>query len=111
MYREWSSMNPMMYAIFPRMEKYVISLCHIWFGVERSNRRSGCSRGFRAFALGVASPAFLSSRLTVPGLALMKKIRRRICDSRLPPCRGFSRFSAAIFSFTAGGSLFTDRLL
>ena len=82
-----------------------MSLCHIWFGVERSNRRSGAFGFLRAFAFGSTRAALFRCLLTCVGLAFRKKNRRRICDSRFGPCAGFSRFSAMIFSLTGSGSL------
>jgi len=86
------------------MEKYVMSLCHIWFGVDRSNRLGGGFGFFRAFGCGVASPVCFRCRRTVSGLAFRKNRRRRICEIRLTPCRGSSFFNSVIFSFTGVGS-------
>ena len=82
-----------------------MSLCHIWFGVERSNRRSGGSGFFRAFGFGSTRPVLFRCFLTCFGLAFRKKNRLRICESRFAPCPGFSRFKEMIFSFTDCGSL------
>ena len=82
-----------------------MSLCHIWLGVDRSNRRSGFLAGFRAFFLGVANPVACNWRRTVFGLAFRKNSRRSICEIRFAPCPGFSRFNAVIFSTTAFGVL------
>jgi len=80
-----------------------MSLCHIWFGVERSNRRGGGCGFFRAFGGGAVSPVAFRCWRTVSGLAFRQNSRRRICEIRLAPCRGFSRLSAVIFSWTAPG--------
>jgi hypothetical protein len=86
------------------MGKVVMSLCHIWFGVARSNRR-GAGVGFLRACFGrVASPAVLSCWRTVSGLALRQKSRRRICEIRRTPWRGSARFNATIFAPTAAGS-------
>jgi hypothetical protein len=97
-------MNPMMYAVLPRMGKYVISLCHIWFGVERSNRRGGGFGDLRAFGGGAVRPVAFRCWRTVSGLALRKNSRRRICEMRFAPCRGSSLFSCVILACTAAGS-------
>ena len=81
-----------------------MSLCHIWFGVDRSNRRAGGCGFFRAFGLGVASPVRFRCWRTVSGLAFRKKTRRRICEIRFTPWRGSSRFSSAILSLTGPAS-------
>jgi hypothetical protein len=81
-----------------------MSLCHIWFGVDASNRRSGGWGFFRLFPFAVPSPAFFRCRRTVSGLAFRKNSRRRTCEMRLTPCWGFSRLSARIFSPTGFGS-------
>ena len=82
-----------------------MSLCHIWFGVERSNRRSGALGFLRAFAFGSTRAARFRCFLTCFGLAFRKKNRRSICERRFAPCPGFSRFKKRIFSLTDGGSL------
>jgi hypothetical protein len=94
----------MMYAVFPRIGKYVMSLCHIWLGVDRSKRRAGGWGFLCAFGLGVASPAVFRCWRTVSGLALRKNTRRRICEIRRTPCPGSSFFSCVIFACTAPGS-------
>jgi len=94
-----------MYAVWPRMGKYVMSLCHIWFGVERSNRRGGGVGFLRAFGLGAVNPVSFRCWRTVSGLAFRQKNRLRICEIRLAPCRGSCCFSSVIFLCTAPGNL------
>ncbi len=96
-------MNAMMYAVFPWSVKYVMSLCHSWFGVERSNRRGGAFPRRRGFFRGAIIPAPVSSRRTVSGLAFSQNSRRNTWEMRRTPWRGSSRFSATIFSRTGAG--------
>jgi hypothetical protein len=84
--------------------KYVMSLCHIWFGVERSNRRGGGFVFLRTGLLPAARSTAFRCWRTVSGLALRKKNRRRICEIRFTPCRGSCCFSSVIFAWTATGS-------
>jgi hypothetical protein len=81
----------------------VISLCHIWFGVARSNRRGGTLPLWRGFFLGVISPAPANSWRTVSGLAFSQNNRRNTCEMRRTPCCGSSRLSATIFCRTGAG--------
>jgi hypothetical protein len=88
----------MMYAVLPRTGKYVMSLCHIWLGVDRSKRRGGAFGFLRAFGLGAVSPVSFRCWRTVSGLALRLKNRLNICEIRLAPCSGSACFSSVIFS-------------
>jgi hypothetical protein len=80
-----------------------MSLCHIWFGVERSNRRGGGFGLRRGLGGRAVNPVALRCSLTVEGLALRQKNRRRICEMLFAPCRGSSRLSSVIFARTAAG--------
>ena len=62
-----------------------MSLCHIWFGVERSNRRGGTLPLCRGFFLGAIIPAPVSSCRTVSGLAFNQNMRRKTCEMRRTP--------------------------
>ena len=99
----------MMYAVLPRMGKYVMSLCHIWFGVERSNRRGGAFGFRRTFGRNLVSPVACRCWRTVSGLAFRKNQRRRICAIRFAPRCGSACFSSVIFAWTATGSFVPSR--
>ena len=85
-----------------------MSVCHIWFGVDRSNRRGGTLIFRRAFFFSAIIPTCASCSRTVEGLAFIQNSRRSTWEMRRTPWRGSSRLSATIFSCTASGSL--DRL-
>ena len=99
----------MMYAVLPRIGKYVMSLCHIWFGVERSNRRGGTFGFVRCFGRSLVSPVACRCCRTVSGLAFKQNQRRRICEIRLAPCCGSACFSSVIFAWIATGSFLPCR--
>jgi len=100
MYLEWSSMNPIRYAYSPPSLNGKMSLCHSWFGVERSK-----NRGFEGFFgtrtfTGGTSFASCSARLTAFGLAGSRWNRLSIAASRRDPKIGFSFLSSTAFSAT-----------
>ena len=95
----------MMDAGFPRIVKYVMSLCHIWFGVARSNRRGGGLIVRWRFFGAVVRPFAFNCWRTVSGLAFSQKNRRSTCEMRRTPWPGSSRLSARIFSRTTAWSL------
>jgi hypothetical protein len=81
-----------------------MSLCHIWFGVDRSNRRGGGVGFLRVGTLPATRSAAFRCRRTVSGLALRQNIRRRIWEIRRAPCCGSARFNSTILAFTGPGS-------
>jgi hypothetical protein len=94
----------MTYAILPWSVKYVMSLCHIWFGVDRSNRRGGGFGFLRGGTLPATRSAAFRCWRTVSGLACRQNSRRRSCEIRFTPRCGSSRFKAEILSFTGPGN-------
>ena len=82
-----------------------MSLCHIWFGVERSNRRGGGFPLWRGFLTGCISPWPASSCRTLSGLARIQNHRRSNCEIRRTPRRGSAFLSATIFSRTGAGNV------
>lgn len=83
-----------------------MSVCHIWLGVDLSNRRGGASRFLRRLLVGVANPVSFKCRRTLEGLALKKNIRRRIWEILRTPEPGAACLRSVIFFCTTTGSLF-----
>ena len=83
-----------------------MSLCHIWFGVARSNRRGGGLPLWRSFFTGCISPAPASSCRTFSGLARIQNHCRSNCEIRRTPCRGSALLSAMIVCRTGSGNGF-----
>ena len=59
-YLEWSSMNPIRYDCLPPRRKVKMSLCHIWFGVERSKKRGRTMFFSLFFLVGVSFSSLCS---------------------------------------------------
>ena len=97
MYREKSSMNPIRYADLPFTGNVVMSLCHSWFGFERSKNRTFGLRFRRRFFVGfVARFASFSVLRTVSGDACTHRVRFRNWLIRLIPNEGCFFLAAAI---------------
>lgn len=95
-------MNATRYAKRPPRRNVKMSVCHIWFGVARSNLRGRDMfrfGSFFSFTAGISSAA-CSARRTDSGLACRKNIRRSTCEIRRTPCCGSAAFNATICACT-----------
>ncbi len=86
-----------------------MSLCHIWFGVERSKKR-----GFEGLRFGLAFTVGINCcacnvRRTVSALAGTKNSRRSNCEMRFTPKPGFAFLTSTIFDWTAVNARFARR--
>jgi hypothetical protein len=82
-----------------------MSLCHIWFGVARSNERGLLTlRCF--FPLGgLINDSAASVLRTIDGLAGNKNHRFKTSAIRRTPHHGLARFNSTIFRWTADAAL------